>query len=832
MTRRLPFFTGLFLICMSTLMLQIILTRILSVVAMYYLAFLSISMAMLGMTAGAILVYLKLDEITSENVSAYLSRLSTAFALAICVAFLLLLASPLVLLKAATGVVMWGKALVFLAAPFLVAGVAVSLALTRSPFPVGITYGVDLLGAAFGCLVVPLLLNYVDAPSAMFFVAALTGLAGVCFRAAGGDRALGVFPDWRLLRRPGVVSATVLALAFANGATRYGFQPMSAKSRMITIGTDYDFDKWNSFSHVTVTRESGPVAFLWGGSPALPSGMGVDQRYLDIDNTAGTSMARFTGDTRPFEFLKYDITNLVYWVRPGGRVGVVGVGGGRDVLSAYVFGSRDVTGVELNPILLDLLTDSNKFRSYAGLADLPGIRLVVDEGRSWFARTTEKFDVIEMSMVDTFAATGAGAFALSENSLYTVEGWRVFLSALSPTGLFTVSRWHSPSSPIELGRTTSLAVAALLSLGAPNPRDHIFIAGVGSLATVIVSRQPFTATDLARLKEVTARMRFETLASPDQAPAEPMIRGILSATTTAELDESARGYWLDLSPPSDSRPFFFNQVRLDSLDNITMYINILFHRKGGGVFDSGLVHGNLVAIGTLFLLIVLSFAAVVLAVILPAFSSLHDVRRSLAVLGSAYFLLIGLGFMFVEIGLIQRISVFLGHPIYALSIVLFSIILSTGVGSLLSERFMPTRPAGILLWLSVLVIYLLGLPYILPLAARSSLESASLLSRALVSVAIILPAGMLMGFAFPLGMRLVTRQDARPTPWFWGVNGAAGVLAAGLAVTTSIAFSVDTTIRIGALCYILLLPTGILLMALPVRSARGAVEGLASSGAS
>ena len=171
-------------------------------------------------------------------------------------------------------------------------------------------------------------------------------------------------------------------------------------------------------------------------------------------------MPHFTGDLGSVDFLRNDITNLAYAARNSGRAAIIGVGSGRDLLSAYLFGFRDVTGVELNPIFIDFLRDPKKLRNYAGIADLPGIRLYVDEGRSWFARTTEKFDVIEMSMVDTFAATGAGAFSLSENGLYTVEGWRIpFLSALEPDGLFTISRWHSPTAPIEIGRTTSLAMA-------------------------------------------------------------------------------------------------------------------------------------------------------------------------------------------------------------------------------------------------------------------------------------------------------------------------------------------------------------------------------------
>jgi hypothetical protein len=220
---------------------------------------------------------------------------------------------------------------------------------------------------------------------------------------------------------------------------------------------------------------------------------------------------------------------------------------------------------------------------------------------------------------------------------------------------------------------------------------------------------------------------------------------------------------------------------------------------------------------------------VVFVIVLPARSSVRLVDLRLALTGSAYFLLIGLGFMFVEIGLIQRISVFLGHPVYALSIGLFSIILSTGIGSLLSERFNLERPIHFLVWLAALAAYLLSLPQWLPIVTHSWLEASTLLLRALASVVVIFPAGLLMGFGFPTGMRLTTAIDPRPTPWLWGVNGAAGVLAAGLAVACSIGFSVDATIRVGGICYIALLPLALLLWRLKVTPTRVTTSALAST---
>ena len=196
--------------------------------------------------------------------------------------------------------------------------------------------------------------------------------------------------------------------------------------------------------------------------------------------------------------------------------------------AAKVFGFQDVTGVELNPIFVRMLT--NVLADYNRLATLPGVRLFVDEARGSFARSDERFDLIQMSMIDTFAATGAGAFSLSENGLYTVEGWQAFFSHLSPTGVFTVSRWYGSSNLDETGRMTSLAVATLLAEGVENPREHLFLAADSSqyeegregLATLIVSRAPFGADDLATLTATAARLGFTVVMSP-QSVASPVL---------------------------------------------------------------------------------------------------------------------------------------------------------------------------------------------------------------------------------------------------------------------------------------------------------------------
>jgi hypothetical protein len=196
------------------------------------------------------------------------------------------------------------------------------------------------------------------------------------------------------------------------------------------------------------------------------------------------------------------------------------------------------------------------------------VRLLADEGRSWFARSNEHFDLIQMSMVDTWAATGAGAFSLSENGLYTVEGWRIFFRHLTPTGIFTVSRWYSPSNINESGRMMSVAVAAILSEGIADPRNHLFLAATGNLATLIVSRAPFTAAELASLTATTDKLKFTVVARPQASTATRALSEILAARTPEALDLLRTKFDLDLSPAYDDRPFFFQQARPLALLNV------------------------------------------------------------------------------------------------------------------------------------------------------------------------------------------------------------------------------------------------------------------------
>jgi hypothetical protein len=790
---------------MCGLMLQIIQTRLLSVIAWYYLAFFAISMAMFGMTAGALLIYLNAHRFQPDRLLEHLSWITSAFAMAVVVSTLSTVSTVLASsLASGLMVLLWFKLILIILPPYVLAGMAISLALTHSPWPVGLVYGVDLVGAATGCLLALALMSWLDGVSALFAVGAIAAIAASCFRAAwrrsSGEAIRGSWVNrWFVFRHPALLAALLAVLAGVNGwAEPYGISPTIVKERLELSAPAAQ--EWNSFSRVRAEPAGLTRPEISGPSPKTPL-IETSQMRMEIDGSAATTMYRFDGDFSLLWFLKYDVTNLAYTIRHHGRSAVIGVGGGRDLLSAHYFGFTDVTGVELNPIFVRWLTGT--FRDYNRLADVSGTRLFVDEARSWFARTKERFDLIEMSLVDTWAATGAGAFSLSENGLYTVEGWQHFLDALAPNGVLTVSRWYDPKNIAEVGRLLSLATATLRSRSVVHPWEQIYLASSPILATIIVSNAPFSADDLARLHAATSELGFTELVSPDRDPALPVLASVLNSTTAAEFDDLVSEYHIDLTAPTDDRPFFFNQLVLTDLVSV----------RSAGAAKDGVVKGNLAAVKTIAVIVVLSLSLVLATIVGPSLPAVRQAPASLALFGTLWFSLTGLGFMFVEIGVIQRVSLFLGHPVYGLAIGLFSMILATGIGSLLSERVRlgtATKLAG---WAGLLCFLIAVLSAWFPLLV-GTFEGGTLAVRTVVSLAAIVPAGILMGFGFPTGMRLVNAIDRRPTPWFWAVNGAAGVLAASVAVGTSIAFSIHASLWIGAGCYLLLAPVGLAMIRL------------------
>lgn len=404
--KRINFFVGVFLMCMCGLMLQIMQTRVLSILSWYHIAFFAIGVAMLGMTAGALLVYFERIPAVGP-LPTVIAWVMTWFAWStlLSLVFLLNIAITPHFEPTLRFLSLWAITILVILPPYVFLGIGVSLALTRSPYPVTLVYGVDLVGAASGCLVTLGLLTLVDTYSAVIVVAGLGAASAWFFEHASQSMGTTETRVRGWFARPTIALAAIVAMALINvRAGTYGLRPLLVKGEVENTRRLTE-ELWNSFSRVTLLIPPEKYAAqLWSPSSIAPTAI-IEQGWLKIDGSAGTPIYHFSGDWKELDFLRYDATSLAYTIRNNGRAAVIGVGGGRDILTASLFGFRDVTGVEYNPIFIRLFSD--KYRQFSGADKIPGLRLVVNDARSWFARSQEQFDLLQMSLIDTWAATGA-----------------------------------------------------------------------------------------------------------------------------------------------------------------------------------------------------------------------------------------------------------------------------------------------------------------------------------------------------------------------------------------------------------------------------------------
>lgn len=762
---------GLFLFTASTLMYEIILTRIFSVTMWYHFAFVAISLALFGMTAGSLLVHLFRDFFADEKLHERLWQFSAAFGVSVAVCFTIQLYIPVDPVLTAKGIATIALTCVVVSVPFVLSGIVVCLSLTRFGTRVNRLYAADLVGAALGCVLLVFLINRIDAPSVVIVTGALAAAGAVCFSSAVPGRGAKLLASGLVL--------TLLAIAGSNVFLyRDGDPFLTIRWVKGARDTSHVWEKWNSFSRITVSgQERDPKSSTLG---------------MVIDSTAGTALYRFDGDTSKVAFLRDDIVNIGRYMHKSSDDLVIGVGGGKDVLSALAFGAHSVTGVEINDNILR--ATNGRFGAYTGHLDRdPRVKFVHDEARSYLTRTSRRYDMIQISLIDTFAATSSGAFALSENSLYTTESWSTFLDRLQPGGVLAVSRWYdrpntASTKPLEMYRTVAIASQVLKDRGVANPRDHIAVyrgtpGFYGStVATLLVSPDPIPREKLAELESQAQRLKF----TPVLTPTKSIDRSFSDLVRPEGPKRAVDAIKADVSAPSDNKPFFFQMANFRNLTDTE------------ALRDRDVLVQPVIVLALLALtVLVLAVGCIVLPLIFTTGRSEHVGMAAFYV----YFASIGLAFLMVEVSLLQRFSIFLGAPIFGLTVVLFAMLLFSGIGSMLTGRLIDRRGpralvAPIAALLVVLVAFGLVAPHLLHRAAGATTPA-----RIAIAVVLLGSLGLLMGMPFALGMREATKREAAPTAFMWGINGAMSVCGSVFGLIIALFFGIAAAFWTGALAY-------------------------------
>jgi len=786
-------YTGLFVIALATLMYEILLTRIFSVTLWYHFAFMAISIAMFGLTVGGMIVYLS-PFFTEERVSEHLSLSALSFSGTLVLSFLLQLLLPFVDDASTEGVLSAVVTFSAISVPFVCSGICICLALTKFPGQVSTLYAADLAGAATGCLLLIPTLNVVDGPSAVFVVACLVCLGALCFAKQTPNRRL---------HRISLTGAILLgSFAIVNATLSANHLPLV---RLTWVKGKVEgpalYEKWNSFSRIRIVGNPfvthRPLG--WGLSSTLPKDKMVSELPLFIDGSgggaAGTVLTYFDGDLRQVEHLKYDLTNLAHYVRPKAAVLVIGVGGGRDILSALAFKQPSIEGVEINQNIIDAV--NGVFGPYTGHLDrYRQVRFVTDEARSYLASSQRRFDIIQISLIDTFAATAAGAFVLTENSLYTVEAWKMMINHLTPSGVLSVSRWYFKKRPGEMYRLVALASTTLNKIGITDPRSHIVLVaqtqgGWGGLipdgiGTLLVGREPFSTDDLSTIEKFAKDMRFTVVLSPRFA----MNNDYAALASGKNLNQLISRFPINIAAPTDDSPYFFHMLRLKDMFNQELW-------------NMGIMSFNMKAVYVLGSLVATVTVLIMLCIFVPLLLTADKASLIRAWPLLFYFAGIGLGFMFIEIAQMQRLIVFLGHPVYSLSTVLFTLLLSSGLGSFTTLTVgRPGFTGSALIRLATLLIVVVVCGALTPLVA-SVYQGATTMVRILVAVGMLFPMGLFMGMAFPIGMKIAGTSASKITPWLWGINGAMSVWSSVLAVALALTFNISTAYWTGVGSYVM-----------------------------
>ncbi|PYX30071.1 MAG: hypothetical protein DMG77_10770 [Acidobacteria bacterium] len=777
---------GLALASFSALSLELALTRLFSVVLFYHFAFLSISIALLGLGAGGVFAYLWKEKLAGIDTRKLATRICLANSVAVVLVLEVVLHVPVALEVSGRNFLRLTVLYLAAAVPFFLTGLLFSVVFARESRRIPRLYGADLCGGAIACIAVVLLLNWLGGPNTILFAAVTMAAVGA------------IWAESRKARQTtGLFVVGLLALIAANDSGRL-IDVVYAKG-MFRDPAWVEFAQWNALSRIEVDR------------------LGPATKVIVIDADASTYIMNADvahwHDTAWEAALMSAPPAVANVLRPRGEFAIIGPGGGVDVLRAVANGSPNVTGIEINPIIANTIM-RGRYAAYSKhLYQRPEVHIQVTDGRSFLRSTPQQFDVVQMTLVDTWASTAAGAFALSENNLYTVEAFREYFDHLKPDGMIAITRWEF-RHPREALRVVAVAMEALHRLGVANPARHFIVASQGALnedgipVVVLAKKSPFTAEEE---NAVRAHLKVYPILTALYLPSQPGLNPFSELIAGNDPYVFARDYAYNVAPVTDNAPFFF------------------FTLKPGQILEKGLRHGVdwKVNLGVLVLLLVLviSFVAVLVFLVLPLALKKKKGGGQQSLVALLYFVAVGLGYILVEIAFIQRFVLFLGHPTYALTVVIFLLMLSSGAGSLFSRLWLPRTE---LAWvpLVLVIVTLLADVFFLP-GRLASLVGLGLGYRFLVSAVILVPLGFVMGMPFPTGLRALASAPVPEFPagqasednaveWAWAMNAAASVLGSVLAMVIAIQFGLTVTLACGGAAYLLAL---LLTSALRVKAA-------------
>lgn len=767
----LVFFTSFFLI-----ITELLTTRIFSLLMWYHFAFVAISIALIGLGAAGMYIYLFV-KLAEDNIMKLLKRNMLFTGLSLLIAYLFIFNLRIMIRSNLLDVLKIGFVYFLLIIPFFFGGQVLIIIYRFFSKNISKLYFFDLLGASLGCLFFILFIEVIIPPKLIIIISFAFFILSTII----------IDFEFKYL----VIALLVIAvpvLFFIN--SKYSF--FDIKYIKGTVQTDVILEDWNAISRVAVY----PPRFVdWGINQNIKFDFIPDLLTMDIDATAGMQIIRFEDDKEKLYFLSKSITSIPFHISNKPKTLVIGAGGGKDVLVAHYFGSEHIDAVDINPSIEKII--NHTLGDFTGRlykrSDL-GIYFHLRDGRSFVRETRNKYDIIQLSLVDTWAASSSGALTLSENTLYTVEAFEDYIKKLDDGGFISITRFLF-EPPRESLRTVSVFLEAAKRQGIENPEKSIFIATSDfypnrRVATFIFKNEPFTDEELNGLIETTNELGF----SVHFAPSKNLNNTFYDFIYSDNLEEFYEDFVYNVRPVTDNNPFFFYMLKFNN------------------IFDKSLHRGiesvNLKALYLLFLTIIIISFFTFLFVILPLFFkvSVSQFLNYSTFPYVLYFISIGMGFMLVEIFFIQKFILYLGHPIYSLSVVISGILLFTGIGSYLTNKvennhntITKTLLINFAILFVIFIIYNFGL---LDSVIYSTLASNQIV-KYIIAYIFIAPLGFLLGKFFPLCIKLIPENNIDYIQWMWSLNGSSSVLGSLSAYLIAMNFGFNNVMLTGFFFYII-----------------------------
>ena len=779
-TRRRGYLLEILLVSFAALLMEISYTRIVSFKLFYYYTYLIIGLALLGTGCGGVAVVVSRRLRTAETGTIVMWS-AIVGAVSVLVGYCIIALTPIDTLavweyEAGATAMNVGRLLVIclsLFAAFLPIGVVIALLLSRGSDEIGRLYFADLLGASLACAVVVFMLNWVGPTTAIM-------VAGAVLAAVGLKLAITASSRWT----PVAVGALALLSVAAVFPTL--LPEISTDTTKTVAAADIDHSAWSALFRV----DAEPLE---------------DQILLHHDGLIGSAIHEYNGDLTTLSRFDSDPRSIPFAALGNSpeEALIIGAAGGNEILASLYYGSRHTDAVELNPVTHGLVTD--RYADFAGnIADNEAVNYVWGEGRSFLARSDKEYDLIWFPAPDSYSANAASsAFVLSENYLYTREAIEESLGHLADDGMiaFHYGEFDFEEAPNRTARYTATAREALGSLGSEDPTAHIIVTsapvlfdgGGMTLSTVLVKESPFTDEEIDRVEEGLPAVDGSIMRYAAGRAVEPNVISEMLETPADEVDEWFDAQATDVSPIDDDAPFFWHFNRFS--DVISDF---------GEPIDRGSPEN---AVGERVLLLLLGVVIVLASVfLLLPFFAIRETWRALPRKASSasYFACLGVGFIFFEIVLIQRLTLYLGYPTYSLTVTLASILVFTGVGAYLSGKVDPVRERVVPALLIAVVTLTLFFQYVLVKITDGTLDWP-LVWRMAIVFALLAPLGMCLGMFMPLGIGAVSRLTPHSNEyvaWGWAVNGFASVIGAVLSTILAMMFGFRGVLffSLGAYC--------------------------------